>query len=974
MVADRMSAIENFLRKVWSDDGIYCLTVKSGKHIRNELFDTIEAAASRAASVAPTKDVYFATHTLRERQVWSGDKKKWQVRTQTNALNSQTLFLDIDIGPDDPDKYANKLEAISALHAFVYDTGLPIPHVVNSGYGVHVHWVTNEPMDSATTWTELALKLRRLAEVRGLKFDPECTTDSARILRIPGTYNHKQIERRPVALLNSRPSASVGQIREILEAALEAYGAKIEPAKIKIEGLESNTSIPFDGPPITMISVIEACPQIRRIAMVHGRDSWEPEWYATIGVVFYTDKGREGVHKISDGYPKYDREETDAKIDQWVANSKGPTLCATFREKVNPTHRHLCDECAFFKNRSTPLQAGRLVASSKPEPLYLEVGSEIEIAPPPPPYKFGPENSVQMLCEDKEGKTYSKTIYPYQLYPIVRSSNGDSEYHLWRLKLPHEEWKQFRLPASVISNENDFKKYVTDRGIYPPHEDYTSLRKFMSAYIQSLIKQQAATTQYDHLGWIKDHTEIIMPGCIFSSGGESRFGALSEEAAFTQTFVRKAGVKSEQLRALSFWNDPKYEDQQFYMCAGIGSLLMWMTGYAGVLVNAFGPTGRGKSFALETVCSIFGNPKQYFLNGKREGGTFLGRALRRNMLGSLPFALDEMTNLTNQEVEDVVMGSTHAGKRVTAKNQGSANITAEDVERATVIISTSNTSFYEQLGKSAVGSAGMARVWEMEFPALYPTSEEIATAEEVRRTLHANYGHLGPTLIRAMVEKRDQINTMFIKKLNELQTLGNIRSAERFWFIVGAIACVTCRIIHDLGWVPWDHIKMQSNFIDKYLLRNRGIVVAELDTKSPIALLSGFLDTFAGNVLISEAAGPDHALVRKQVYGGGLFAHIDLTSRKMLVARDQFSQYCRKEGRSVNSAITHLFKQGIVTDVNTRRTLGYKTEYAKMRSYCFEVELTNPIVSDILKRTVMRSSLEKKEDDDGSDETGTGQT
>jgi hypothetical protein len=54
----------------------------------------------------------------------------------------------------------------------------------------------------------------------------------------------------------------------------------------------------------------------------------EPLWRATIGVVKFTIEGEALCHEWSKGDPRYDKEETQQKIDGW---KRGPALCETFR-------------------------------------------------------------------------------------------------------------------------------------------------------------------------------------------------------------------------------------------------------------------------------------------------------------------------------------------------------------------------------------------------------------------------------------------------------------------------------------------------------------------------------------------------------------------------------------------------------------------------------------------------------------------
>jgi hypothetical protein len=99
------------------------------------------------------------------------------------------FFFDIDAGGP-KDHYATIADILNALEQFLFETCLPTPLVVCSGYGIHVYWVIDTPIESVA-WKEPAGRLHWLAKERGLHVDPMRTTDQSSVLRVPGTFNFK---------------------------------------------------------------------------------------------------------------------------------------------------------------------------------------------------------------------------------------------------------------------------------------------------------------------------------------------------------------------------------------------------------------------------------------------------------------------------------------------------------------------------------------------------------------------------------------------------------------------------------------------------------------------------------------------------------------------------------------------------------------------------------------------------------------
>jgi hypothetical protein len=71
---------------------------------------------------------------------------------------------------------------------------LPKPIVVAS---VHVCWSVSRAL-TPDEWRPLAFALAEATKQHGLKCDTQCTTDTARVLCIPNTFNCKSDPPRPV--------------------------------------------------------------------------------------------------------------------------------------------------------------------------------------------------------------------------------------------------------------------------------------------------------------------------------------------------------------------------------------------------------------------------------------------------------------------------------------------------------------------------------------------------------------------------------------------------------------------------------------------------------------------------------------------------------------------------------------------------------------------------------------------------------
>jgi hypothetical protein len=188
-----LNAILTFLRLVLPSEGLVCIVLIREKRAKQFFFPSREEAALFVSQQSGGQsDIYFACATYVE----IGSRKR------NNICKIQSLFLDLDTnegaslradGKTDPkpNTYRDRIEAIQALTQFCQQMSLPVPTiVVGSGYGLHVYWVLDTPLD-ADRWQVYADGLKGAAVRLGLLADPSRTADACSILRPVGTVNHK---------------------------------------------------------------------------------------------------------------------------------------------------------------------------------------------------------------------------------------------------------------------------------------------------------------------------------------------------------------------------------------------------------------------------------------------------------------------------------------------------------------------------------------------------------------------------------------------------------------------------------------------------------------------------------------------------------------------------------------------------------------------------------------------------------------
>lgn len=316
------------------------------------------------------KDIYFCL-SLQGGTGRSKNGKLTVVRSQADARALRSIWLDIDI-KEAPRGYTDLGEALRALDLFLKTYNLPFPTaIVASGGGMHVYWVSDKDL-APDEWRPYAEGLRAAAVQHGLRCDGGVTVDSARILRVPGTYNYKvENNPRPVAIKHLEPTdidfASVLQHIAVMAPSspsvvtatvttpfdlsgfasggmASAFTKALDSSESLAAGLGHNTD-PLHPTPIL---AKDGCPFFRDALKTHGRDHGQGLWMLTVLASTFWHNGEAFAHELSNGHPGYRAEETDAMIArkdrERAQRGLGWPSCVSFE-------REGCKQCAGCPHR-----------------------------------------------------------------------------------------------------------------------------------------------------------------------------------------------------------------------------------------------------------------------------------------------------------------------------------------------------------------------------------------------------------------------------------------------------------------------------------------------------------------------------------------------------------------------------------------------------------------------------------------------
>jgi len=248
-----------------------------------------------------------------------------------------------------------KDEAMKLLNEWV----LKPTYIIDSGHGIHAYWILREPIHDPEEFMQLEKINKRL--VSKFMGDKNCT-DFARIMRLPGSINFKDVPIEAKILQSSEQQYELFELEEWLPSETRALDPKLSLSSGLNHGDYNKEEIE---------EVINSC-----AFLAHCRDDAqnlsEPEWYMAItNLAALGDK--EIVHELSKPFAKYSFEETERKIEHALLDSPGPHTCKTIQESGFDG----CKNCKFANQVKSPAAIASKLRFRKSNGI-VSIGTDME--------------------------------------------------------------------------------------------------------------------------------------------------------------------------------------------------------------------------------------------------------------------------------------------------------------------------------------------------------------------------------------------------------------------------------------------------------------------------------------------------------------------------------------------------------------------------------------------------------------------
>lgn len=894
-------------------------------------------------------DAYFATSTLKTNTSRKAD----------NANAVKVFKVDLDVGEGDK-KYLTQRDAVTALLAFCTAHGLPVPVLVSSGWGVHAYWILAEALDQ-DDGKLYAEKFKASLLAHGLKIDPTVTGDIARILRVPGTLNHKvEGNPRPVAL---KSAIALLDTDAMLDHIDRIYGSKeipklvkpvtpgmmdglVIPAHLRGKPLDKMTRGLLEGKPKKFTVLLrrsiedngKGCAQIKYANdNQHAMD--EPRWRSALSIAKFCEDGPDAIHMISRHHPGYDEAATIAKADLIPA----PHTCKTFASNW-PAQ---CKECPHMNKITSPIQLGDYVPRApKGDNLVLAQNKAVEEAPQPYkipefPYPYfrsanggvwrssnGGDVDGEDLDEDAE------QVCKMDFYIVNRLKDENEGYiGQFRLHHPKDGVVDFTMESSMFGSLDKLREALNTQGLLAYDKEVFSLRSYITRWFETLANREEVAMVKTQFGWTADFKSFVIGEREVKPNSVVYSPTAPSLAGMTKLFSKK-GDLHEWRKVYNTYAMPGFEAQAFCALVGFASPLLALTPHAGVLINAFSQaSGTGKSTLLKAALSIWGDPHGLMLTYR---DTYLARIHRMGVHKNMPICVDEVTRMTEEDMSDTLFSAT-AGR---GRNRMSSSANMERVNNTTwsaITLTSANTSFTEKLQAEKHGVEGeLMRLLEPHIK-----ENNVLTKLEADRifgALDENFGHAGEVYMQFIMNNMERVKRMMATEQQALDRDGQFLGKERYWsaacatILVGGMLSQECGL-HDID----------MDAVRKYMLvlinQMRGRMQFSNHVTSKADLLGEFLSTHSMNILtVKVEEERKMTTVLNHNPSQALYVRWEQNLDTMYILQTEFRKFCKDRNVHLDDYIKDQTAAGnFIGNGQKRMAAGTNMPSSPARVFVFKV-------------------------------------
>lgn len=923
-----------------------------GRAVRtvNEAVKALEFALKNSS----TKDIY-ACLSSQAVATPKTTKNGWTyydpLRTQKNAVALKSLFLDIDC--KDEKGYPDQKSAVAALADFLKKSEMPRPTlVVSSGNGLHVYWTVNRPL-TPEEWRPRAFALAEATKQLGLKADTQCTIDSARILRVPDTFNRKGKEPKAVRLVGARIPNDYDL--EVIDKALAPFMMTMTPglsqkvtSAVSVNDELSAGITKNKVPPADVDALGAACPFVKNALDTGGKDLGNPLWNLTTLIGAFCENGREAAHRMAKGHPDYQEETTDQLFDRKVRTKEEQGLGWPHCQTISGSGSLECMGCPHKTKGRTPFHFIAPPAPPPPTPTTKDWDL-------PQGYIRDPDKFVQKVIVNQDGTT---DLVPVINYPLYNPWLQDEPWTLNFTTIIHDgKPKQIKVPYSDAMAQGGCRATLGPQGmVLRGGRSSQMFEEFMASWMEKLQSVKNVVVQSTPFGW-QVNKQGDIDGFTFQEHWTPNG---SSPAAVGDPYIASMytprGKIEPWIDAAKLVTSQRKPGLDAILASSFGAPLIKFIGQEGVMLSTWSSeSGIGKTTAMLTACAVWGDPVKSKM-GLTD--TSMSTTNRMSQLKVLPMYWDELkTEDDTKKFVNLVFQLSSGRDR--------ARMTSDIKQRdtgswKTLLISASNESLIDYvIGRTKMSLAGIYRVFEYEISGkINEGLVETAEADRIMGKLNDNYGYVGLEYAKFLGANFKQIEADCLECRKQIDIDTKLPNNERMWSVLITSILMGARYANQLGFTEIDEDELRKFMyarledMRKLIKKSPNDMTKSYNVENVLAQYYNAMrarHTLYTNVVhIGKGKPPNGSIVIKRDTSRleGVYVHIGLDNKIMRFSSTHFGDWLKTKGYTRQVFMKALESEFGSKIVNGR--IGGGTQYAGMTEYLIEIQLAGTPLIELL--------------------------
>lgn len=891
-----------------------------------------------AMSLPDTRDVYACLSSQRVAETKTSAKGKTYlnaVRSQDNAVALNSLFLDVDIKDT---AYPDATSAVTALKEFIKATGLPRQTMtVASGGGLHVYWTLMRALPPEE-WKPLANALATAAKKHGLKCDTVCTVDSARLLRVPDTLNHKLEKPRPVRIAGTvvEHNYSVERIEQALKPYMTEPVASALPRRAPLVGVNDLAAgIETKAQPIDLDNVAAQCAFIKDAIDTAGAGFANPLWNLTTLISVFSTGLEQDAHRMAAGHPDYTVESTQELFERKQREKEAKGLGWPSCKSISFAGCTACDACPHKDAGKSPLNFGM-----RNLPVPTQPVSDL-----PRGYVRDAAGIVCMTTVDEDG---NPVMLPVIDYPIT---DAWLQNHPWTLNFTTATHTgataHIALPTTACSTKDGIPRELSRQGLLMHERQHKIAKEFFVSFIKTLQGRRDAVISSAPYGWNMRAGKIegfVYAGQVWTPAGSRPAGAT--DPALARQY-QPTGDLQPWLDAAEMVTSQSRPELDAILAASFGAPLVQLTGMDGMMLSAYSQeSGIGKTTASRIAQAVWGHPVQGMQGLSDTQNSVVGKM---SLLRSLPIFWDELKSDEDAKKFVNLTFQLTGGK---GKARMNADSSLKDIgEWNTMMVICSNDSMVDYMtSHTKMSTAGLFRIFEYKVTPGVKGQIDPALAQRISAKLRANFGVVGLEYAKYLGANFEAIDKEVCDLEQEIGKQANTMQDERFWRSTITCVCMGARIANRLGYTKIDE-KALREFMLKTLesmREQRRDTHVDMDKSiNASTILAQFINinrthhTLVTNRLHVGAGRPaagDIVIKSDLSKVNGIYIHIGLEDKLMRISSYHLQEWLTSKGYQRKQLMDAMAKHYGLTKVIGRLASG--TDLRCPKEYLLQIDLS----------------------------------